>query len=320
MISLSGTQKLFQDGGFTVDEVIGYYEDWVKEKFWILISGFNEMEGRYEYRVFRSPKRGDAKYSRKVMFKFQGFKASVPKEGFFNWRARGRVDSRLLFVTLTFDPKKVGLSESWRSVGKLFNRWITLKRTKFGKIDVVRSWESHESGVCHVHALLLFKEYMFKNCWCQRKGKRRVWRVLTKDMKVIKRGWNHGFSDVQAVNSVRGGFTYIEKYLHKCVSVEKADSKGMKTLAMCWFFRKRAFSVSGSFRSVYHDLILALSNSKFKGEFIVCFDGVKRACGVVDWHLMGLIKGDFPDWDENWQKLSGLDCAELETQERIRYV
>jgi len=204
MVSLSGTQKLFQDGGFTVDEVIGYYQDWVKEKFWVLISGFNKMEGRYEYRVFRSPKRGDQKYSRKVMFKFQGFKASVPNEGFFNYRARGRVDSPLLFVTLTFDPKKVGLSESWRSVGKLFNRWITLKRTKFGKIDVVRSWESHESGVCHVHALLLFKEYIFKNCWCQHKGKRRVWRVLTKDMKVVKRGWNHGFSDVQAVNSVRG--------------------------------------------------------------------------------------------------------------------
>jgi len=139
-------------------------------------------------------------------------------------------------------------------------------------------------------------------------------------MKVVKRGWNHGFSDVQAVNSVRGGFTYIEKYLHKCVSVEKADSKGMKTLAMCWFFRKRAFSVSGGFRSVYHDLILALTNSKHSREFILCLDGVKRAVGVVDWHLMGFIKGDFPDWDEDWQVLSRKEHVELERQGRIRYV
>lgn len=314
------TQKEFEDGGLTVEEIISYYEDWVKQKFWVLISGFNKMEGIEEYAVFRSPKRGDEKYARKVMFKFQGFKASVPNESFFNYKARDRVASSLLFVTHTFDANRVGLSESWRSVGKLFNHWITLKRQEFGKIEVVRSWESHESGVCHVHALLLFKDYVFQGCWCQRKGKRRVWRVLTEDMKAVKRGWNSGFSDVQAVNSVRGGFSYIEKYLDKAVSYEKADSKGVKTLAMCWFFRKRAFSVSGAFRSVYHDLILAYTNSKRSREFILCFDGVKRACGVVDWHLMGFIKGDFPDWDENWQKLSGLDCAELETQDRIRYV
>lgn len=83
MVSLSGTQKLFQDGGFTVDEIIGYYEDWVKEKFWVLISGFNKMENRYEYSVFRSPKRGDEKYARKVMYKFQGLKACLPNKGFF---------------------------------------------------------------------------------------------------------------------------------------------------------------------------------------------------------------------------------------------
>lgn len=223
-------------------------------------------------------------------------------------------------MTLTFDPKRISLAESWCSVGNLFNRWITLKRRKFGKIDVVRSWESHDSGVCHVHALLSFREYMFQRCWCQRKGKRRVWRVLTKDMKLVKRGWNYGFSDVQAINSVKAGFTYVEKYLHKATRVQKSDSKGMKTLAMCWFFRKRAFSVSGDFRKACHDLILAYTNSKHSREFILCLDGVKGVLGVVDWHLMGFIKGDFPGWDENWQTLSGSECAELEKQDRIRYI
>lgn len=48
-------------------------------------------------------------------------------------------------------------------------------------------------------------------------------------------------------------------------------------------------------------LARALSNSKFKEEFIVCFDDVKRFVGVVDWHLMEFIKGardyklDIPD-------------------------
>lgn len=322
MVSLQNTQELLS-GGFTVGEIIGYYETWVKQKFWVMITGFNQLESRNEYAVFRSAKRGDKKYSRKVMFKFQGFKASVPNDNFFNYRTRGRVDSPLLFVTHTFDPKRINLSDSWCSVGKFFNRWITLKRRKYGKIDVVRSWESHESGVCHVHALLYFREYTFKNCWSQRKGKRRVWRILTKDMKTVKRGWDHGFSDVQAVNSVRGGFSYIEKYLHKATNYEKSDSKGIKTLAMCWFFRKRAFSVSGAFRSAYHDLILANRNSKHKRAYIVCLDGVKRAVGVVDWHLMAFIKGDFPQWGEDWHIMTRSDHVlldELEEQHRIRYI
>jgi len=39
----------------------------------------------------------------------------------------------------------------------------------------------------------------------------------------------------------------------------------------------------------------------------------------VDWHLMGFIKGDFPDWDENWQELTREEHLELEKQDRIRY-
>lgn len=66
MVSLQKTQEQFMDGGFTVGEIISYYEDWVKQQFWVLISGFNQMESRYDYAVFRSAKRGDKKYSRKV--------------------------------------------------------------------------------------------------------------------------------------------------------------------------------------------------------------------------------------------------------------
>lgn len=37
--------------------------------------------------------------------------------------------------------------------------------------------------------------------------------------------------------------------------VKKADSKGLKTLALCWEFEKRAFSVSGIFRKMLSDLV-----------------------------------------------------------------
>jgi hypothetical protein len=39
------------------------------------------------------------------------------------------------------------------------------------------------------------------------------------------------------------------------------DSKVLKTLALCWAYRKRAFSVSGKFRKLLSDLIKYLHNS-----------------------------------------------------------
>ena len=34
---------------------------------------------------------------------------------------------------------------------------------------------------------------------------------------------------------------------------------------------------------------------------------------------MGFIKGDFPEWDENFQALNVSDVSDLERQDRIRY-
>lgn len=55
--------------------------------------------------------------------------------------------------------------------------------------------------------------------------------------------------------------SYLKKYLLKGIDLEKTDSKGLKTLALCWVYRKRAFSVSGSFRKALNDLIRDLHNS-----------------------------------------------------------
>jgi len=50
------------------------------------------------------------------------------------------------------------------------------------------------------------------------------------------------------MSSLAGGLSYLTKYLLKGIDFERADSKGLKTLALCWVYRKRAFSVSGRFR------------------------------------------------------------------------
>jgi hypothetical protein len=77
---------------------------------------------------------------------------------------------------------------------------------------------------------------------------------------IIAEGW-HSNVDVKAMSSLTGGFSYLKKYLLKNNSAEKADSKALMTLALCWAFRKRAFSASGQFRKALADLIEALHNS-----------------------------------------------------------
>ena len=59
----------------------------------------------------------------------------------------------------------------------------------------------------------------------------------------------------------------------KSISYDDADSKGKKTLALCWTFRKRAFSVSGSFRRKLSDLIRYLHNSNKKLVQITLLEG-----------------------------------------------
>ena len=127
-------------------------------------------------------------------------------------------------------------------------------RRHFGKVSCRRVFESFENGYPHIHCILLFQEYSFF-VFKDAKGQ---FRVHEKD--VITQGW-HSNVDVKAMSSLAGGFSYLKKYLLKSINLENADSKGLKTLALCWVYRKRAFSVSGSFRKALIDLITDLYNS-----------------------------------------------------------
>lgn len=55
--------------------------------------------------------------------------------------------------------------------------------------------------------------------------------------------------------------SYQKKYLLKNIDAEKTDSKALKTPALCWAYRKHAFSVSGRFRQLLSDLINDMHNS-----------------------------------------------------------
>jgi hypothetical protein len=77
------------------------------------------------------------------------------------------------------------------------------------------------------------------------------WRIH--DKEEIADRWPWGFVDVQAISSLHSGISYVVKYLnkvHEAVLDESLDSKMVLTLAMLSIFRKRAFSISGSFKNL----------------------------------------------------------------------
>jgi len=82
--------------------------------------------------------------------------------------------SNVLFVTLTYDVKRSGISEAWETVGEEFNNWIRNLRKKFGRISHLRCWEASEKGYPHIHVLMIFHNYEFRVT--RIKGKYRVWR------------------------------------------------------------------------------------------------------------------------------------------------
>jgi hypothetical protein len=68
--------------------------------------------------------------------------------------------------------------------------------------------------------------------------------------------WSEGFSDIQAVSSIRGALRYCSKYMSKTFNDSPSYFDEL-THALMWAFHKRSFSVSGDFL----DLIKTMSNS-----------------------------------------------------------
>jgi len=90
------------------------------------------------------------------------------------------------------------------------------------------------------------------------------------------------------MSSLAGGFSYLKKYLLKGIDFERADSKGLKTLALCWVYRKRPFAVGGSFCKALADLIADSHNSNKPLVQITLFGEI---IPEEPFHLLGCVTG-----------------------------
>jgi len=177
-------------------------------------------------------------------------------------------------------------------------------RKKFGKVSCYRVFESFENGHPHIHCILLFESTWF-NVFRDRKGQFRV-----HSKKIIAKGW-HSNVDVKAMSLLAGGFSYLKKYLLKNINVENADSKALKTLALCWAYRKRAFSVSGLFRQLLHDLIITMHNSNLKLRQATLSDEVLLE---YRYYIVGFVPADVVRLKEDvwFSKLSSEQIGSVE--------
>jgi hypothetical protein len=222
----------------------------------MIFTKWNRKKWKNDVYAVKCSKRGNDVYRSRVESRFRGLRRHSEDVVFFNPKDRGKNTTRALWITLTYDTKRCSYTDAWENIGVEFNRFMSYLRRNFGKISSCRVFESFENGHPHIHCIVVF-EHLF-SVFRDSKGKFRI-----REKEIIAQGW-HSNVDVKAMSSLAGGLSYLKKYLMKGIDVEKADSKGLKTLALCWIYRKRAFSVSGQFRQALSDLISYLHNSNKK--------------------------------------------------------
>jgi hypothetical protein len=289
LVSLQGFKKDSLKINYSLDRIVEKFKEWASENTYMILSKWNDKEWKNNVFAVKCAKRGNDIYSIRVKRRFSGLIGKTENLVFFNAKDRGDKQTSALWVTLTYDTKLCSFKEAWEQIGIQFNGFMAFIRSKYGKVSCCRVFESFENGYPHIHCILLFQEFRFK-AFRDAKGQ---FRVLEKE--IIAKGW-HSNVDVKAMSSLSGGFSYLKKYLLKGVDLETADSKGLKTLALCWLYRKRAFGVSGKFRQALNDLITDLHNSN-KPLVQVTLFGEKIP--EEPYHLLGFITGKDLNIDED---------------------
>ena len=230
----------------TPQEIATAYTQWVSEDDVLIFKKDSEIWGH------KASKRGNDVYTDHINYKFRNMKRATKQKGISLYGAVQETKSDFLFITLTTRQDET-IDEAWLNIGKKFNQFRSNLIRRFGKVEFMRTWESHKKGYPHIHALVKFQQHEF-NVFKGWKNNKQHW--LVQNHFKIKECWKHGFSDVSACTSVREGLSYVGKYIIKN-AVKENPSENL-TLALSWYFGKRAFSVSGNFFAV---LLSGLCNS-----------------------------------------------------------
>jgi hypothetical protein len=262
-------------------------------RFWrdydeyMLLKGTHRETGQRKWKAIKCSKRGNDVYGARTR-KRLGFLKWAENLTFFkaeDFDVKTPVKTRLLWVTLTMDPKLASLKEAWETCEYYYNLWITNLRNRYGKIHVLKFPQASPDqqglayGYLHFHVVLLFEEHEFTAFpWMTNKGKLE-YRIHERDEFKEQGKW-HSFVDIKAISSMAGIYNYAVKH-HENAGYGDSDEAVLNN-ALCWLFKKKAYTISGSFRATYHEFIQTLRNSK---AFQSTFEG--DLIPVWSWKLVG---------------------------------
>jgi len=164
--------------------------------------------------------------------------------------------SNVIWCTLTYDPKRCSKNQAWFNVGDELNDFLKKVRQKYGKIQVIRSFESFKKiGYPHVHMVIIFENYLFRVAkYKYRRGKRvgKPGYIIISEYQNKKgnskpdrrylEGFWHSYASFEGVKSL-GAIGYTLKYLTKEMYLQNDYS----TSARLWLYHKQSYSISRGF-------------------------------------------------------------------------
>jgi len=194
-------------------------------------------------------KRGNDVYRWKVSRRFSGIADSLRSFDIFRLFSKRSGESRAFFVTLTWDVGYCKAEDAWRndgefSVSKFYNRWISGLRRRFGKVDVLRVWDSGKRGYPHPHALLVLRNHWLPVFSHRGQDGKSTWRLEEAERFLVKGNWPF-FVDVSSATSISHAVGYMGKRAGCGTAYGDLNDHGDRTLALTWAFRKRGYGISG---------------------------------------------------------------------------
>jgi len=257
------------------------YSNWVLDDNNIVIKGTDLKTMRRWYIAVKARKRGNDLDAFRITRRLAAIRDGILPYVHTGSKIR---HTNAIYVTGTVDPRLVDydLEYGWMYLGVWFNTFMAHLRKKLTcitaviedkdgqpkvrevrtvpKILILRSWESHESGWPHFHAILCLEwgvrgqphwdVFQDKGCWKDGHWVPPRWRV--KDKHVLDECWPYGWVDAIALTAgtleknLENVVWYVGKNL-SCMDyrlVSRWPRKRTLTQSILWYFRKRSFSVS----------------------------------------------------------------------------
>jgi len=254
-IRLAKVRDCFNRGVISDNDLVELYKNWRDQNEYLILC-YHRRDFMLEYQAVKCAKRGNDVYNWRIDQRFKELEMLADFYGdnkIFDIN-QAEPKTNCLLVTFTYDTKLKNKINAWYDVSLEYNRAITRLRQKFGKISVLRVWESSRNGYPHIHVILLFDDKRFNVFEHWTTNNKSTYRIQEK--AEFSKVW-HSNVDVLAVDSVRGAVGYLIKYLKK---VHSGESKHNLTLANLWINHKQSFAISGNFSERLANIRLDLRN------------------------------------------------------------